>query len=125
MGRSYNGSMDSIRIKGLKLEAICGVHDWERQLPRTVVVDLELATDAAAAARQDRLADALDYAAVAQAVTTLVGASRAQLIETLAEQLATKLREEFRLRWLRVEVHKPGAVPGAADVSVVVERGTR
>lgn len=117
--------MDLIRIKGLKLETICGVHAWERQLPRTLVIDLELATSAAAAARGDRLADALDYAAVAKAVSDFVGASRVQLIETLAEQLAARLRQEFGLPWLRLELHKPGAVPGAADVSVVIERGER
>lgn len=118
-------AMDTIRIRGLKLETVVGVHDWERRLPRTVVVDLELATEAAAAARSDRLDDALDYHAVAQAVTALVRDSRAQLIETLAEQLAGRLQKDFGIRWLRLELHKPGAVAGAADVSVVIERGIR
>src|SRR5687767_13969378 len=117
--------MDVIRIKGLKVETIVGVHDWERRLPRTVVVDLELATDAARAARSDALADALDYHAVAQAVTAFVGAAQAQLIETLAQQLAEKLQQDFGVAWLRLELHKPGAVAGAGDVSVTIERGKR
>jgi 7,8-dihydroneopterin aldolase/epimerase/oxygenase len=117
--------MDTIRIRGLKVETTVGVHDWERKLPRTVVVDLELATDAARAARQDRIADALDYSAVAQAVTAFAVASQFQLIETLAHRLAEKLQQQFAVGWLRLELHKPGAVPGAQDVSVVVERGTR
>lgn len=117
--------MDLIRIKGLKLETIIGVHDWERRLPRTVIVDLELGTDVARAARSDRLADALDYHAVAQAVAACVGASRAQLVETLAEQVAAALLKDFGVGWLRLELHKPGAVAGAAGVSVVIERGSR
>ena len=117
--------MDAVRIRGLKVEAIVGVHDWERRLPRPVVIDLELATDAARAAKADALKDALDYAAVAKAVTEFVGASQFQLVETLAERLAEKLRAQFGVAWVRLEVHKPGAVPGAQDVSVSIERGQR
>ena len=117
--------MDTVRIQGLKVEAIVGVHDWERRVPRPVVVDLELSTDAARAAQSDALKDALDYAAVAKVVAEFVGASQFQLVETLAEKLAGKLRAQFGVAWVRLEVHKPGAVPGAQDVSVAIERGKR
>ena len=117
--------MDFIRIRGLKAETIVGVHDWERRQPRPVVIDLELATDAARAARSDRLADAVDYHAVAQAVGAFVGAATFQLIETLAQQIAEKLQQDFGVAWIRLELHKPGAVAGATDVSVVIERGKR
>jgi dihydroneopterin aldolase len=117
--------MDTVRIRGLKVEGIVGVHDWERKVPRIIVIDLELATNVARAARSDALKDALDYAAVAKAVGAFVGASSFQLIETLAEKLAEKLRAEFGAGWVKVEVHKPGAVPGAQDVSVAIERGTK
>lgn len=117
--------MDVVRIKGLKVETVVGVHDWERKLPRTVVVDLELATDAARAARGDRLQDALDYHAVAQAVGACVRAQQPQLIETLAQRVAEMLQRDFGVAWLRLELHKPGAVAGAADVSIAIERGQR
>jgi dihydroneopterin aldolase len=117
--------MDTIRIKGLKAETIVGVHEWERRQPRPVVIDLELGTDAARAARKDQLEDAVDYHAVAQAAGAFVGAAKFQLIETLAQRLAEKLQQDFGVAWLRLELHKPGAVAGATDVSVVVERGKR
>jgi dihydroneopterin aldolase len=117
--------MDTIRIKGLKAETLVGVHDWERKLPRPVVVDLELATDAGRAAKSDALKDAIDYAAVAQTVTAFLGGSKFQLIETLAQRLAEKLQAEFGVTWLRLELHKPGAVAGAQDISVTIERGVR
>ena len=117
--------MDTVKIRGLKVDAIVGVHDWERKLPRPVVIDLELGTDGARAARSEALKDALDYAAVAQATREFVGASGFQLVETLAERLAEKLRAQFAVAWVKLEVHKPGAVPGAQDVSVAIERGKR
>ncbi len=117
--------MDTVRIRGLKVEGIVGVHDWERKVPRPVVIDLELAADIVRAARHDALKDALDYAAVAQLVTEFVSTSDFQLIETLAERLAEKVQKNFGVAWLKLEVHKPGAIAGAQDVSVVIERGKR
>ena len=117
--------MDVVRIKGLKIETVVGVHDWERKLPRPVIVDLELATDAARAAASDRLADAIDYHAVAEAVTACVRGQQPQLIETLAQRVAEMLQKDFGAAWLRLELHKPGAVAGASDVSVSIERGKK
>ena len=117
--------MDSVRIRGLKVETVVGVHAWERKLTRPIVVDLELAADIARAAKSDTLKDALDYAAVAQVVTEFAATSDFQLIETLAERLAARLQKDFGVAWLRLELHKPGAVPGAPDVSVAIERGKK
>ena len=47
-----------------------------------------------------------------------------RLLETLAEQIAQLLLDEFGVRWLRLRLGKPGAVPGAADVGVIIERGS-
>lgn len=117
--------MDTIQIKGLKVETIIGVHAWEKKLPRTLLIDLELATDVAGAAKSDAIADALDYTTVADTVVSFAKASRFQLIETLAERLAEKLLKEFRASWLRITVHKPGAVPAAQSVAVTIERGAK
>lgn len=117
--------MDLIHIKGLKAETLIGVHDWERKRPRSLLIDLALATDVQAAARSDRLEDALDYHAVSEAVIAFVGQGRVQLIETLAQQLAEKIQREFNVGWLSLTIHKPGAVPAAQDVSVTIERGKK
>jgi dihydroneopterin aldolase len=117
--------MDVVRIRGLKVETIVGVHDWERRLPRPVIVDLELATDAARAAKSDQLQDAVDYHAVAQSVSACIIGAQPQLIETLAQRVADQLMREFGVTWLKLELHKPGAVPGASDVSIAIERGKR
>jgi 7,8-dihydroneopterin aldolase/epimerase/oxygenase len=117
--------MDVVRIRGLKIETVVGVHDWERKLPRTVTVDLELATDAARAAASDRLADAVDYYAVAEAVKACVRAQKPQLIETLAQHVAEMLQKDFGVAWLKLELHKPGALAGATGVSISIERGKK
>jgi dihydroneopterin aldolase len=116
--------MDVVFIKSLEIETLIGVHAWERRLPQTVVLDLELGTDVPRAARSDAVADALDYEAVAARVAAFVRAGEFQLIETLAERTAEMLMKEFGAPWVRLTVHKPGALKDAAEVGIRIERGT-
>jgi len=117
--------MDRVLIEALKVEATIGIFEWERRIRQRVVFDLELGTDAARAARSDRIEDAVDYKAVSKRVQALAGEREWGLVETLAEAVARCLREEFGVPWLRVRVRKPGAVTGAASVGVEIERGER
>ena len=117
--------MNTVFITGLKAQAVIGVYEHERHIRQALVLDLEMATDTSDAAASDQLDDALDYAAVAASVIELVEASEYQLIETLADAVVTLVRGEFGVPWLRLTVHKPGAVPEADDVGVVVESGER
>jgi dihydroneopterin aldolase len=115
--------MDRIFLRDLRIQTIIGIYDWERETPQTVSIDLELATDVASAAASDDIADALDYKRIAKRVIAFVGASRFQLVETLAEGIATLLREEFGVSWVRVTVNKGDAIRGASAVGVEIERG--
>ncbi|BAO44973.1 dihydroneopterin aldolase [Thiolapillus brandeum] len=117
--------MDIVFVRQLELQAIVGIHDWERENPQPLVMDLEMAADASRAAASDRIQDALDYHAVSKRITAYVAESRFQLLETLAEGCAEVLLREFRVSWLRLVLHKPQAVDNAASVGVIIERGRR
>jgi len=114
--------MDTIRIHALEVEAIIGHYDWERRVPRTLTLDVELSLDVARAARRDQLGDSVDYDAVAKSITTFVRDSRFTLIETLAERLAAVLLKEFGISRVKLTVHKPAALAAAKNVSVSIER---
>ena len=55
---------DTVFIEGLQIDALIGVHDWERQSPRPLVFDLQLAFDNRVPASSDALVDTLDYEAI-------------------------------------------------------------
>lgn len=114
---------DRIRLRDLEVEALIGVHAWERRTPRPLRVDLDLACDARAAAASDRLAHAVDYSAVAARVRQVCAASRRHLLEALAGDIAEACLEDTRVAEVTVTVHKPGAVERAGDVSVTLTRG--
>ena len=117
--------MDTIFVTDLRVETIVGIWEWERQVPQTVRIDLEMAADIGRAAASDSIEAALDYRAVAKRVAAFVVESRYQLIETMAEGIAGVVAGEFAVPWVKVSVHKPWAVRGSKDVGVVIERGER
>ena len=117
--------MDKIFLDELKIDTIIGIWDWERKIRQTVVVDLEMSADIAKAAATDEVVDTLNYKAVAKRLQAFVGDSSFQLVETLAENIARIIRDEFDVTWVRVKVHKPGAIRGSKDVGVEIERGER
>jgi len=119
---SEHDSQDRIFLRGLSTECIIGFVDWERRVPQTVVIDLELPCDCERAARRDLVADTVDYKAVAKRVLGWVQASQFHLVESLAHGLALLLLAEFPLDWVRVSINKPGAIRHSSDVGVRIER---
>ncbi len=116
--------MDKIFISDLRIETIIGIYDWERRVRQTVSLDLEMAADIRAAAATDSIEDTLNYKAVAKRLIAYVEASEFQLVETLAEKIAGIVIDEFHVSWVRLKLHKPGALRGSRDVGVLIERGS-
>jgi dihydroneopterin aldolase len=117
--------MDTIFLNELKVDTVIGIWDWERKIRQTVIIDLEMAADIQKAAASDKVDDTLNYKLVAKRVQQFVTDSEFQLVETLAEHIATIIRDEFAVPWVSVRVNKPGAIRGARDVGVFIERGMR
>lgn len=117
--------MDIVYLKDLKIETVIGVYDWEREIKQTIILDLEMGFDIRQAAHSDDLADTLNYKAVAKRLIDFVGQSDFQLVESLAERCAQIIRDEFNVAWVRLRLNKKGAVRGATDVGVIIERGEK
>ncbi|MGB5307056.1 MAG: dihydroneopterin aldolase [Gammaproteobacteria bacterium] len=117
--------MDIVFINDLRIETIIGIYDWERKVRQTISLDLEMGADIRKAAGTDAIDDTLNYKAVAKRLIAFVGDSEYQLVETLAEKIAAIVLDEFDVPWVRLTVHKPGAVRGSRDVGVIIERGSR
>ncbi|MCW8330341.1 dihydroneopterin aldolase [Photobacterium sp. SDRW27] len=117
--------MDSVFIEHLEVIATIGAYDWEQEIKQKLVLDLEMAHDNRPAANSDDVAYALDYAAVSSAVTLHIENGRFQLVERVAEEVASLIMEQFSVPWLKVRVTKPGAVVNARGVGVQIERGSK
>lgn len=117
--------MDIVFLRDLRIDTVIGIYGWERRTRQTLVFDLEMSADIAKAAASDQIEDTLNYKSVAKRLIQFVGESEFQLVETLAERCAQIIREEYGVRWVRLTLNKKGAVRGASDVGVIIERGER
>jgi len=117
--------MDIIFLRGLQIETVIGIYDWEREIRQTVIIDLEMGTDIRKAAATDDINHTLDYKTLSKRIIAFVEASEFLLVETLAERISTIILEEFSVPWLRLTLNKKGAISGASDVGIQIERGAK
>ncbi len=115
--------MDKVIIRDLRIEAIVGLYPWERVAQQVLLLDIELATDIAKAASHDDLQYTIDYSAVCEAVTHMIQQQEFHLIETLAEQVAGMLQEQFAVSGLRLAVYKQDVLTNVGRVGVEITRG--
>lgn len=114
--------LDQIVINQLKLEAIIGVYPEERLAAQPIVLDLELSVDTSKAAKNDDLADAMDYHALIKKLQYWISQQSFQLIEALAHYLVDNMLAEFAIQVVRLRLSKfPAGLP-VASVGVVVTR---
>ncbi|MCP5162436.1 MAG: dihydroneopterin aldolase [Hahellaceae bacterium] len=114
--------MDQVFIEGLEVETLIGVYDWERTIRQRVIFDLEMDYDCRVAAEGDALDKALDYSAVAEMVRSITDVASYQLLETLAEEVASALLANFAISRIQLRLSKPGAVPAARNVGIKIVR---
>jgi dihydroneopterin aldolase len=116
-----NEARDLVSVRDLRIPAIIGVFDWERETEQTLVLAVDAAFDVASAAARDDIPAALDYSSVARIVKAVVTEGKFRLIETAAERVAQGLIDAFDLTWVRVEVVKPIPSEGYT-AAVTIER---
>ena len=110
-------------LRQLRVDCIVGIYPHERTHTQPVLVDIEIDYNFGPAAASDAIPDAVDYDTVAASVTDLIQSRQFQLIETMAEEAAALLLERITVAIaVRIEIHKPAAVPAAAYSYVRVDR---
>jgi len=120
-----DSTMDIIYLHGLKVDCVIGCWEWEQRIVQSLVIDLDMGYATHKAAETDSLQDTLSYKDVAKRVTGFVAESRFNLLEKLAEEIARIILDEFPATWCRVKLNKFGAVTGARDVGIIVERSSK
>ena len=116
--------LDEIRLEGLRVFGRHGVYAHEREDGQDFVIDLRLRIPLAAAAASDDVADTVHYGELAEQVAAIVAGDPVDLIETLADRIATAVLADARVQAVSVTVHKPQAPIALtfSDVSVTVHR---
>jgi len=119
---AHAGECVSVHVRGLRLDAEVGVYDSERGRRQSVRIDLTADVDSSACCPDGRLADTVNYAALAETVRQIVLARHHDLLEDLAQSIADTLFTDPRITRLALVIDKLTALDDAESVGVSLER---
>lgn len=111
--------MATITITGLRTKTRIGIHAWEQQIDQTICVDAVIDIDLAKPINS--IEQSVDYASVSTAITEFIESNSFELIETLIQQMALLLVEQFGLDKFSLTVSKPNAVANADNISISLD----
>ena len=114
--------MHTIVLSRIEFDGRHGATAVERRATRKFEVDVELDVESTAAAQSDRLADAVDYSAVAEVIVGLGTGEPHRLLESLSRRMVDTVRRRFpSVKRVRLELRKlnPPSCPGHPAYSAV------
>ena len=120
-----NNFLDILRITGLCVYAHHGILPEEVQNGQKFIIDIAAYLKTTLAAKNDNLAETVDYASLTELVVKIVKNQRQYLIETVAENIAKAVLDKYSyIKRIIVTVHKPRApMPFIfEDVSITITR---
>ncbi len=115
--------MDIIFLRELKVETLIGVYEWEKRVPQTLQIDLEIALPDSRACETDDINDALNYADIVRHIQSALASRHFNLLEALAEHIAQIIIKDFKAPWVKVSVAKLQAIRNCKMVGISIERG--
>lgn len=114
--------MDIIFLHDFKAKTLIGIYPWERIVPQTIQLNLEIALPTSRACQSDKIEDALDYALIIERINEILANRHFSLLEALAEHIAQTILTEFQSPWVKVSVAKLGIIRGVKKLGVCIER---
>jgi dihydroneopterin aldolase len=114
--------MDTIVVKGILAEGVHGL-EGERDRPQPFIIDVEIFGSLERAAEKDTIESTIDYGLVVREVRDVVMNQTFELMETLAQAVADRVRS-LGARSIRVKVAKPRSARTLSvdEIAVVIER---
>lgn len=114
--------MDKILIQGLKVNAILGIYERERNTPQPVSLDLTLFTEERDPGLADKIEDCVDYEKVSILVRNHVLDAKKLTVEALAEEIASLCLSIPKVREVIVRILKTNAINFTDGVGVEIHR---
>lgn len=111
---------DVILIEDLTVQMVIGVHQWERAVCQSVIINAKLYCDFGKALYEDDLAHTINYQKVCEDIESVCQKNSPKLLEYLAGQILQKLFEDYPINKIELCLKKPHAIHNAQNVGIVV-----
>ena len=116
-----------IFLRDYEIIASIGIHEFERQNPQRIIVDvsLDLANDMPPDTAEDRIETVLDYDFLRDRIREIVEGRHFNLQETLCAEILTTCLQPNEVLAARVSTRKPDVYPDCDSVGVEMESRKR
>lgn len=115
-------SVRHVFVRDLMVSACIGIYDHEKQGNQPVRINIDLTVREGDTDIADRFENVVCYEDVVKKTESIVGSGHTNLVETIAEEIASACLEDSRVFVARVRVEKLEAIANAASVGVEIER---
>jgi dihydroneopterin aldolase len=109
-------------VRDLELNANIGVYHREKGQLQPVRINLDLTVEETDGDIEDKLENVVDYGAVVEGIKAILAGGHLNLVETLAEKVATHCLADKRVKVARVRIEKLKVLAEAQSVGVEIER---
>jgi FolB domain-containing protein len=107
-----------IKLKNLHLKTIIGIHKWEDDIERKMLVNIEIETDHTKSMKSDNIKDTIDYDLIANDIKNLVKNNRFKLVERMADEILNLIMANTKVKKCKLEIDKIGAVADLDSFSI-------
>ena len=115
-------SVRHVFVRDLVVQAEIGVHRHEKRRRQPVRINIDLTVKESSQPLDDRVGNVVDYETLVEGVRAVIEAGHINLVETLAEQIASLALLDNRVLSARVRVEKHQVMEDAESVGVEIER---
>ena len=109
-------------VRDLVVPSSIGIHRHERDAPQRVRVTVEIDIAPLFSTESDSIGAVLSYDDVVAAVKKIISLGHINLVETLADRIATNCLEDVRVVKVKVVVEKLDVLGGEATVGAEIVR---
>lgn len=115
----------SVFVRNLMLEASIGIYDYEKAKKQRVRINADLTVVPSIVPKADSIDDVLNYESIIEGIEAIIAEGHIELVETLADRIASLCLTDPRVESVRVGVEKLDVYPQAESVGVSIERRRR
>ncbi|MBT3358574.1 MAG: dihydroneopterin aldolase [Rhodospirillales bacterium] len=109
-------------IHDMVVSCLIGIHRHEKTGAQRIRINLDLAVREDVAPLNDNHSNVLCYEDVAKSIRSIAARGHVNLVETLAEDIATMCLEDIRILSVRVRIEKLDVFADVESVGVEIER---
>lgn len=121
-GSATTAPFDRVFVHDLVLDAEIGVYSHEKGVTQRARFSVDIEVVPTDQAVEDEISRVLDYDMIISTIKEVLARGHIQLVETLADEIATRCLSHPRAASVKVRIEKLDKEPGAVGVEIVRRR---